>query len=123
MHKTTKQYILPIAFGTLLFFLGFISILVYVDPFQASALVHSLFYLTILLWLTGLLTLIGLIIRKKFFPGIFITQLEISLRQGLLISALVTGLILLEVFNLMFWWITLTLILLILVIEFFFTSN
>lgn len=123
MHQTTKQYILPVMFGTILSLAGFIAILTYIDPYQTQVFSHILFFITGLLLITGVMTLLGIFIRKKFFPGIFINQFEISLRQGILIALLTMGLILLELFNLLFWWIALILVLFIIAVEFFLNSK
>ena len=123
MHQTTKQYVIPLCVGTLFSLAGFIGIILYSDPYLVGAIIHTLFYVTLFLWVTGVFTIGGLLVRKKFYPGIFISQFEISLRQSILISLFTVSCLLLESFNLLFWWVGLTLLLFILTVEFFFGSN
>lgn len=119
MHHTTRTYIFPITMGTLLSLGAFASILWSVDPFTAGVVSHIFFYLTLFLSLSGLLTLGGILFRKRFSPGMFTELVRDSFRQALLLSLLIIGLVLLQVFSLLFWWVGLSLILFIITVEIF----
>ncbi len=122
MHHTTRAYILPIISGTILSLFGFISVLMFVDPFNAGTIPHIFFYLSLFLTATGIFTLIGIQLRKRFMPGILVEQLRVSSRQAVLAAILLSGLLLLQVNNLLLWWVALTLILFIITIEIFFNA-
>ena len=119
MHQTTRSYLIPISIGTALCLAAFASVLWFVDPFTASVVAHLFFYITLFLSLSGLITLGGISLRKRFTPGMFTEQLRISFRQAILLSLLIIGLIILQVFSLLFWWVGLTLILFIITVEIF----
>mgnify|MGYP001576991298 CR=1 FL=1 len=119
MHQTTRTYLIPISIGTLLCLAALVSILWFVDPFTSGITAHFFFYLTLFLTLTGLITLGGIVARKKFSPGMFTEQLRASFRQAILLSLLIIGLLILQVFSLLFWWVGLTLILFIITVEIF----
>ncbi len=122
MHHTTRNYLIPISIGTLLAIAAFISVLWFVDPFASGLVQYFFFYLTLFLASTGILTLTGIIIRKKVSPGMFTEQLRISFRQGVLLSFLILGLLILQVSNLLLWWVGLTLVLFIIALEVFLNS-
>ncbi len=123
MHQTTKQYLIPLIIGSLVAITGFVFILIYTDPYQAGFLGHLIFYITLFLFTTGIFAIINLIIRRRFFPGIYSEIFLVSLRQAIIIGILVTSLIFLEAINLLFWWVGLTLILFLIAIESFLTTN
>jgi hypothetical protein len=122
MHHTTRNFLIPISAGTILSVLAFLAILWSVDPYTTSWLSHLFFYLTLALSLTGLFSLGGTMLRKKFAPGMFTEQLRTSLRQAGLLVLLIISLLLLQSFNLLFWWVGITLILFIITLEIFLTS-
>lgn len=123
IHQTTKHYLIPLLIGSLLAITGFVFTLIYTDPYQAGFLGHTIFYITLFLFTCGIFTLANLIIRKRFFPGIYSEIFKVSLRQGVLIGILISSLILLEASNLLFWWVGLTLILFLIAIESFLNTN
>ncbi len=123
MHHTTKQYLIPLLIGSLVAITGFVFVIMYTDPFQSGIPAHIAFYATLLLSVTGIFTILNLIFRKRFFPGIYSELFRTSLRQGVLIGILLSSLILLEAGNLLFWWVGLTLILFLIAIESFLTAN
>ena len=73
------------------------AILVYFDPFSANWLIFTLFYLSLFIVATGLLTLIGLAIRwfsqKRILPN---HQLEASFRQAILLSLILISALILQ---------------------------
>ncbi|QQS22496.1 hypothetical protein IPM19_02590 [bacterium] len=123
IHQTTKQYLLPLLAGSVVAITGFIFTIIYTDPYQAGVLGHIIFYLTLFLFTCGIFSIINLLIRKRFFPGIYSELFRVSLRQGIIIGILITSLVFLEAINLLFWWVGLTLALFLIALESFLTSN
>lgn len=123
MHQTTKQYLIPLLVGSLVAITGFVFVIVYTDPYQSGFPAHLFFYLTLFLSTTGIFTIINLLIRNRFFPGIYSELFKVSIRQGVIIGILITSLIYLESANLLYWWVGITLILFLLAIESFITTN
>lgn len=120
MHHTTRAYILPILAGTLLSLLALCSIIWFTDPYTSGYTPHLFLYITTFLTATGVFTLLGIQLRKKFIPGILVEQLRVSFRQALLIAILLIGLLILQAAGLMLWWVALTLMLFIITVELFF---
>lgn len=124
MSRSTKtQYLVPVTMGTLVAMLGLILIITNLDPYKTGVTGHIAFYAMIFLSTTGLTTLITLLLRQKFFPGIYAELFRISLRQAILIAGLITGLLVLESFNILYWWVGLTLAMFLIAIESFFSAN
>lgn len=119
MHHTTRTYLIPISLGTILSLAALISVLWSVDPFTSGTLGHLFFYLTLFLTLCGIITIIGITLRKRFSPGMYTEQLRISARQAILLSLLIIALLILQVFGLLLWWVGLTLVLFIITVEIF----
>ncbi|HEX3099835.1 MAG TPA: hypothetical protein VHQ41_02580 [Patescibacteria group bacterium] len=122
MHHTTRTYLIPISIGTLLCLAALLSVVWSVDPFTSGILGHFFFYLTLFLTLCGAITIGGITIRKKFYPGMYTEQLRTSTRQAILLSILILALLILQVYGLLFWWVGLTLILFIITVEIFLNS-
>ncbi len=122
MHQTTRNYLVPISFGTIISLAGFISVLYFIDPLTSGYIGHLFFFLTLFLSIYGVMTTLGIITRKRFAPGMFSEQLRNSSRQAILIAILVLSFVILQLFNLLFWWIALTVILFIIVLEIFITA-
>ena len=119
MHHTTRTYLIPISIGTILSLAGLVSVIISIDPFTSGILGHSFFYITLFLSLCGIITIAGITLRKKVSPGMYTEQLRISSRQAILLSILIVGLLILQVFGLLLWWVGLTLILFIIAVEIF----
>jgi len=87
------------------------AILVYFIPQTSSAFVFSLFYLSFLISSAGIFTLIGFLIRqlsrKKRIPlsqKQTVRNLEISFRQGFLLSIILVSVLILQSQRLLYWW-------------------
>jgi len=87
------------------------AILVYFSPQTSSAGVFSLFYLALLISAAGIFTLIGFFIRqisrKKRIPlsqGQVVRNLEVSFRQGFLLSIILVSVLILQSQRLLYWW-------------------
>jgi len=87
------------------------AILVYFSPQTSGAGVFSLFYLALLISAAGIFTLIGFFIRqisrKKRIPlpqGQIVRNLEVSFRQGFLLSIILVSVLILQSQRLLYWW-------------------
>ena len=85
-----RQYITILALGTAVALSAWAIIVMSIDPFTAGALALVVFYVTLGSGLAGLLTIIGTVLRASRFPeagaGVAVIR---SLRQGVLLSALI----------------------------------
>ncbi|MCL5008740.1 MAG: hypothetical protein M1400_00160 [Patescibacteria group bacterium] len=119
MFQDNKQQIYAIAGATLLSAFSLGAVLMFTDPGQASAGTFGFFYLSVFLFAFGTFTLLGLSLRRWLAPKMFVLNFYTSLRQALLVALLLVVSLLLLGQRLLFWWVELSLVLLLLSIEFF----
>lgn len=119
MLKTYQQQIYSIAGATLLSGFSLASVIIFTDPEQASAVVFLFLYLSAFLFSFGFFTLLGLLLRRYLAPTMFVLNFYTSLRQALLVALLITLSLVLLGQHLLFWWVELSLVLLLISIEFF----
>ncbi len=100
-----KFFILGISFLTLIS-LGFlVYILINVDPYNNTILNFILFYLSFFVLIAGLFILTGFYLKKLFIKKKIAYRLfKTSFRQGILISIILTGFLLLQSFRILAWW-------------------
>ena len=120
MFESPKNHIVLIGTGTGLSFFSIATIISFTEPETAGITTILLLYGSIFLFVAGLCSIIGFLIRQKYLTTLYTKNLQVSLRQGLLIGLLVTSSLALNANGLMIWWVGLTLILFLIVIEVFF---
>jgi hypothetical protein len=120
MLEKAKTHFIFLASGIALCGFSVFSIIRFTDPHTTGALTHVLLYLSLFLLCLGLFTLLGTLIRQKFFYGIYIANLTTSFRQAILLAMLFTGSLYLQSLGLRYWWLQLVLILFLVALEIFF---
>jgi hypothetical protein len=119
MNLNPKRQVFLIFISSVLALFSLVSILNFSDPNSSSLSVFISFYLSLFIFTLSTITLVGLFFRNKFLPNLYIINLKISFRQALLIAILITCSFILLSFNLLFWWVELSIILFLLTIEVF----
>jgi hypothetical protein len=120
MLEKAKFHFILLGLGTILCGFSLFSIIKFTDPNQAGAITHASFYLSLFLLCIGVFTLLGVVIRQKFFYGIYMAHLVTSFRQAILLSILLTGSLFLQSLGLALWWVEIIFLLFIMVLEIFF---
>ncbi len=120
MFENAKNHIVLISAGTILSFLSIATIVSFTEPDAVGWVTKLLLYGSIFLFFLGLSAIIGLFIRQRYLEGRYSKNLQVSLRQGFLVSLFITSSLALNAHGLMVWWVGLTLILFLLVIEVFY---
>lgn len=120
----TKIYLF-ILFCITLFSLGFfILILFNTNPYQEDILTISAFFASLFIFIAGLLTLIGFYTRVKMSNNeIFYSNFKPSLRQALLISFAMVGVLILNSLDVLTWWDAIMFILSIILLELYFQNK
>jgi len=119
MLEKAKAYNIFIVLGTVLSAFSLGSILIFTDPNSSGAFIHFFFYLSLFLFVLGLFTLVELYMRSKMGETLYITRLTHSLRQAIFLSFLITGSLFLLARGFLFWWVLLSFVLFIIVLEIF----
>lgn len=113
-------YLAGLVFSVLLAGGCLTAILLYLDPNSSNILVFILLYLSLLISLAGIFTLMGFFIRrisrrrKSSLPiKLAVNNLEISFRQGTLLSVIFVIALILQSQRILAWWYILILVFLI----------
>ena len=113
-------YLAILVFAILLSGICLVAILLYLDPNSSNLLVFILLYISILISSAGIFTLTGFLIRrisrrkKASLPiKLAINNLEISFRQGVLLSVILVIALILQSQRILDWWYILILVALI----------
>ena len=120
---STRVFFAFIFLGGLAALAGWIIIIFFTDPNQADWLIFSLFYASLLLFLSGPFFFAGNFFRLKFLRKQLIqNRLSNAWRQALFFAALIIGWAILKTRGLANIWTILLLILVLTALEFFFVS-
>ena len=121
---TLKTYLLGMITSTVVCFISWVLVLFYIDPDTSGIMGKALFILMLFFFLTGFFTLVGFYIRKKLFHNNHEFKMIGTLfRQGILFALIFIGMLILNKFNMLFWWSALLFILAICLLEFYFNNK
>ncbi|MCC7356234.1 MAG: hypothetical protein IT410_01290 [Candidatus Doudnabacteria bacterium] len=120
MFERSRSHLILIAVGTILSLFSLGSIVAFTEPNSASWITFTLLYLSIFLTTVGLFAFTGLFIREKYSNDLYAKNIRASTRQAFLLGILTTASLALNAHNLLFWWVVLTLVLFLIVIETFY---
>jgi len=121
---TLKQYLLVMGCGTAISWTAAAIIIFGIDPNDTQAVVFGALYASLLLGLTGLLSIIGFSLRVWLLPKDFLLsrQVLISFRQAVLVSLLLVILLVLKSRSLLSWFNAILVVVGLTLVESFFLS-
>lgn len=120
---TLKQYVMWLVAGTIVSWLAWGMVLIYLNPETAGVTGFIFFYLSLFLGLTGSLTLLGFAWRYwRHRDEVLFRHVSISFRQGVWLSLAVVISLWLKVNDLLTWWNLGLLIVGLTLLEFFWLS-
>jgi hypothetical protein len=117
----TKSQVIILIFSFVLSAFSFASIINFTDPFTASKTIFVFFYLNLFLLVFSGVCLTALVLKRWFWPKMFLLDFASSLRQGLLLGFFFTVAVLLQINGLLFWWLEITMLILLVFLELLFT--
>ena len=118
-----KQYIFFLLLGALASWFAFAIIVLSIDPYSAGTPAITVFFATLFFALLGSISVITTLARSHKQEKTAVEKIiKISLRQGILLSGLVTGSLLLSHNGVLSWWLMLVLLFATAVIEYIFLS-
>lgn len=120
---TLKQYLKFMLIATALCWLAFVIIIFTVDPHEATTLQFILFYISLLLSLTGILAIIGLIFRGHLSSESTPKKVSTAFRQAIWFSTLIIFFLFLQGQRILTWWNLIIFLLFLTLLEFFFLSH
>lgn len=120
----TRSYLF-ILFCVTLFSLGFsVYMLLGTDPYASDALTISIFFISLFIFITGLLTLLGFYFRVKISNNeVFYAHFYPAIRQAGLIAFVLVGLLILNSLRVLTWWDAIMFALAVLLLELYFQNK
>lgn len=115
---TVKSYLWGIGLASFLAFISFLSILWFISPEGANAGILILLFLSLFLALCGLFGLLGFFIRRRRSADDLVTSLlTVSFREGTLLSLLLVGFLIMNAYQVFYWWTALIFLIITVAIE------
>lgn len=116
---TLRAYLFCMSIATLLCWLAWILVVNGVDPYQTGLVGFLLFYVSLFLAGVGTFSVIGFVVRRRIVKNddVVFRHVTHTFRQGITVSLLLIGALLLLQAHLLTWWTALLLMLLFLVVE------
>ena len=103
---TLKSYLWGIRISTAISFAAFVLVIKQIDPEKTGAIGQLLFFVSAMLFLSGLFVLLFTWLRRavKGSEEVALAYIGISFRQGILIAALLCFLLFLQQYRILVWW-------------------
>lgn len=114
-----RSYLTGVGVTTGLTLIAWLLILFYFDPNTAGGIGLVLFFVSLTCALSGLLTLLGYVVRRYFIQDRLMV-FNVALRQGVLLGLIVVGLLLLKALWVLSWWNAAMLVLAAIILEIYF---
>lgn len=110
--------------AALVSWLAFYVVIDKLDPFASTGLALAMFFVSLFFALTSTFTVIGFYIRVWFNRNeIYYDHINVSLRQGILLTLITLGCLLFQLLNVLTWWSGLLLIAAVTMIEFYLVAK
>lgn len=121
---TLGQYLIGMSIGTVFSWAAWVIIIINLNPYSSGIIGLIAFYISLFLALVGTIALLG------FFIRVWISRKEVifahvgtSFRQAILLAIILIGLLLLQSFGALNWWVALLFVSAITLLEFYFLSR
>lgn len=119
-----RKFLVFMTLVTLICWVGWMTVLFYIDPDTTGFVGLFLFYISLFFALIGTFTLGGFFFRVWFTKTEMIFQhVGIAFRQSVFFSVLLVGALVLQGLAMLTWWNSLFLLLAMIVLEYFFLSR
>ena len=119
-----NKYMGIIGISAIIGWLGWVLVLTQLSPYKNTSISLTLFLLTLFIALTCSFTVLGFYFRLWLFKNeIFYQHINISLRQGLLLSLITTLCLIFQTAKVLTWWSGLLIITSAVLLEFYFSTK
>ena len=119
-----NKYIVIIGVAALISWIAFALVITKLDPFVSTGLSLALFFISLFFALTSTFTILGFYLRVWLNKNeIYYDHINVSLRQGILLTLIALGSLLFQLLGVLTWWSGLLLIGAITMIEFYLVAK
>ena len=121
---THKKYLMIIGTASIVSWLAFYLVIDKLDPFASTGLALALFFVSLFFALMTTFSIFGFYIRVWLNRNeIYYDHINVSLRQGILLTLIALGCLLFQLLNVLTWWSGLLLIASVTMIEFYLVAK
>lgn len=119
-----RNYLVVIGVAGLLAWVAWITVLYKFNPYESASIALAFFYLSLFIALSCTFTLAGYFFRLWLYKNeIFYIHINISLRQGVLLSLIAVSCLVLLMLKVLTWWSGTLLIVAAVLLELYFASK
>ena len=121
---TLRSYLNSMSIATSFAFMGWIFVLLYIDPGSSGYVGVALFYLTLFLTLLGFFTLMSFALKRWIANNeVIFAYVSSSFRQGFWLAMIIVGLLVMQGARILNWWDALLFVGAISLMELYFISD
>jgi hypothetical protein len=120
MLQKASSHLIILAAASGLAVISICGIIFTTPPSAAGTLIFGYLYASVWLAIAGVLTIVGILVRKKFTSQLYALSLIGAIRQGVLVASLCVAALALQGQGLLSWWMGLGLAAVAFCLEFFF---
>ncbi|MBT3865172.1 hypothetical protein HOE67_04905 [Candidatus Peregrinibacteria bacterium] len=121
---THKRYLTVIGAAGLFAWIAFVTVIFKFNPYESASLALAFFYVSLFIALSCTFTVLGYFFRLWLYRNeVFYMHINISLRQGILLSVIAVSCLILLMLNVLNWWSGMLLVIAATLLEFYFTSQ
>jgi hypothetical protein len=121
---THQRYLLIIGIAAFMSWIGWLVVVLKLTPFESTGMALGFFFLTLFLALACSFAIFGFYVRLWLNRNeVYYHHINISLRQGVLLSFLTLGALALQLAGVLTWWTGILLITSIVLIELYFALS
>lgn len=118
------KYLIPTGLAAFFSWTAWILVVVKINPYESTALALPLFFLSLFFALISTFTILGFYLRKYLnHHEVHFNYINISLRQGILLSFCALGCLAFLLLGVLTWWDSLLLVFIVTLIEFYLTAK
>ncbi len=119
-----QSYLIGISISSLICWLAFILTIFYLNPDATRVLALSSLFISLFFALAGTFTLVGFFVRTALSHNeLYYANINVSFREGFLVSLTIIGLLALQLLKLLTWWDASLFIAIMILVEFYFLTK
>ena len=119
-----KKYIQPLLIASIMSLIGWVVVVMKLDPYESTGLALALFFLSLLVMLTCTFSILGFYLRKWLTGNeVGLSYINTSIRQGLLLSLCTLVCLAFLMLGVLTWWNGLLVVAIVILLEFYITSK
>ncbi len=119
-----QSYLIGIGASSVICWVAFVLTIFYLNPNTNRTLALSSFFISLFFALAGTFTLAGFFIRTALSHNeLYYANINVSFREGFLLSLIIIGILALQLLKLLTWWDASLFVAIMILVEFYFLTK